>query len=68
MNIVSFLKDGYGLQIYFDDVTEENIFTALDKILNDPSFTEMAQTISSRFKDRPMSPQESVVYWTGIFY
>lgn len=58
------VSKGYGLQVNFDEVTEESVFEALNKLLNDPSYSEMAKKVSSQFLDRPMSPQESVVYWT----
>ncbi|KAG5670630.1 hypothetical protein PVAND_000878 [Polypedilum vanderplanki] len=55
---------GYGLQVYFKDVSEETIGSALDELLNNPMYKENAKIISTRFKDRPMTPQQSVVYWT----
>ena len=64
MNMAKAVSKGYGLQIPFEEVTEENISQALNKLLKDPSYTEIAKKVSSQFQDRPMSPQEAVVYWT----
>ena len=55
---------GYGLQVNLDDITEEAIYNSITEILTNPKFRENAEIISRRFTDRPMTPQESVVYWT----
>lgn len=64
MNMAKAVSKGYGLQVAFDEVTEESISQALDKLLKDSSYAEIAKKVSSQFLDRPMSPQEAVVYWT----
>ncbi|XP_065209917.1 UDP-glucosyltransferase 2-like [Planococcus citri] len=50
------------LDIY--DVTKQNILNALNAIINDTRYYNNMQKLSKRFKDRPMTPQQSVVYWT----
>ena len=55
---------GYGLQINFDDITEEAVTESIKELLNNPKYKTNAVEISKRFKDRPMTPQQSVVYWT----
>lgn len=62
--MVKAVQKGYGLQIQFDDVTEENVSEAINKLLNDRSYTNNAEIYSKRFIDRPFTPQEEVVYWT----
>jgi len=55
---------GYGLQINYDDITEEAITESIKELLNNPKYKTNAVSISKRFLDRPMTPQQSVVYWT----
>jgi glucuronosyltransferase len=64
MNMAKAVTRGYGLQIYFDDISEEKIDEALKELLENPIYSQRAKEISQRFNDRPMTPQQSVVYWT----
>lgn len=64
MNMAKAVLKGYGLQIFFDDVTEENVSEALNELINNPHYSEKAKAISNQFLDRPKTPQEEVVYWT----
>lgn len=64
MNMAKAVKKGYGLQIDFEEVTEENVSEALNKLLNDPSYRSTAKTLAKQFSDRPMTQEQSVVYWT----
>lgn len=64
MNMAKAVIREYGLQVYFNDITEENLDQALNELINNPKYYENAKIISKRFNDRPMTPQESVVYWT----
>jgi glucuronosyltransferase len=64
MNMAKAVARDYGLQVYFEDVTEEKITEALQELLNNSKYVKNTKEISSRFTDRPMTPQETVVYWT----
>lgn len=64
MNMAKSVMKGYGLQINFDDVTEEAVTESITELLNNPKYKTNAMTVSKRFLDRPMTPQQSVVYWT----
>jgi hypothetical protein len=68
MNMNNAVAKGYGLVVNFANVTENNLESALTRLLNDPKYYETAQTLSKIFNDRPMTPQESVVYWTEYAY
>jgi glucuronosyltransferase len=63
-NMAKAVARGYGMQVYFEDITEEVLTDKLKELLENPKYDENAKVISSRFTDRPMTPQESVVYWT----
>jgi glucuronosyltransferase len=63
MNMNLGIAKGYALALDFDDVSEESLTVALDTILNDHKISQRAKEISKIFTDRPMSPQQNVVYW-----
>jgi glucuronosyltransferase len=64
LNIARAVDAGYGESLYFRDITEEKVSEALNKILNNPKYYETAQRISKQFNDRPLTPQQSVAYWS----
>ncbi|XP_060835305.1 UDP-glucosyltransferase 2-like [Rhopalosiphum padi] len=45
-------------------VTEEVLLNAISEIINNEKYTINAKITSERFKDRPITPQQSVVFWT----
>jgi glucuronosyltransferase len=64
MNMAQIADRGYGIQIMIDDITEESVLSALKELLENPKYEENAKKISARFNDRPMTPKDSVVFWT----
>lgn len=64
MNMEKTVRNGYGLQVLYSEFNEENFSKALNEILTNPIYAQTTQTVSHRFKDRPMTPQKSVAYWT----
>lgn len=64
MNIARAIEAGYGAVVDYENVSEEALTEALQEMLTNPKYYETAQKISNRFNDRPMTPHQSVVYWT----
>lgn len=64
MNMAKTMARGNGLQIYFDEITEESVEKALNELLSNSTYSENAKTASERFRDRPLTPKQSVVFWT----
>jgi glucuronosyltransferase len=64
MNIKRAISKGYALSLNFQNITEENFSEALNELLTNPKYDENAKRISRIFKDRPMDPKQTVVYWT----
>ncbi|CAI6349870.1 unnamed protein product [Macrosiphum euphorbiae] len=48
-------------------VTEEAFFNAVLEIVNNNRYQKNAKIASERFKDRPISPAEAMVYWTEYY-
>lgn len=63
LNIAKAVKQGYGLELLYKDLTEKNFRTSLHKLLDEPSFRKNAQDVSRRFKDKPQTPMDTAVYW-----
>lgn len=55
---------GCGLQVIYEEISEEKLTKAINELLSNPKYQENAKEVATRFRDRPMTPQESVVYWT----
>jgi len=64
MNVAKFISHGNSIQILYEDINEEVLSKALNEILNNQKYMKNAKLFASRFKDRPLTPQQSVVYWT----
>lgn len=63
-NINRAISNGYALALNFQNITEENLFEAIKDLLTNPKYKENASKISKIFNDRPMTPKQTVVYWT----
>ncbi|XP_014286425.1 UDP-glycosyltransferase UGT4 [Halyomorpha halys] len=56
-------QSGYCITVDIDTVTEEQLNTAINKLLNDPKYKENAKKKSMIFRDRPMNTLDQAVYW-----
>ncbi|KAL1378322.1 hypothetical protein pipiens_004019 [Culex pipiens pipiens] len=63
MNVQRAVKTGYGVELLYKDITEENVENALNKVLGDPKYAKTAQLISQRYHDKPMSAKETALFW-----
>ncbi|XP_065224783.1 UDP-glucosyltransferase 2-like [Planococcus citri] len=53
-----------AVQLDITNISKEDILTALNRIINDTKYRTNMEKLSKILKDRPMSPEQSVVYWT----
>ncbi|XP_058054053.1 UDP-glycosyltransferase UGT5-like [Anopheles bellator] len=56
-------RTGYGLLLPFQEITEDRLRTTIGKMLSDPSYRTVAQSISARYRDQPVEPLDLAVYW-----
>ncbi|XP_058833853.1 UDP-glucosyltransferase 2-like [Topomyia yanbarensis] len=63
MNIEKSVRAGYALLLKFSDISEATVSHAINTVLNDPTYARNAKLTSERFRDKPMTPQQTVVYW-----
>lgn len=64
MNMKRAVSKGYALTLSFKNITIENLSETLNELLTNSKYEKNAKRFSRIFKDRPMSPQQSVVFWT----
>lgn len=63
-NIEAAVQFGWALRLDHSNVTETSLRWALEKALGDESITLAAKTVSKRYRDQPMTPLDTAVYWT----
>ncbi|KAG8332804.1 UDP-glucuronosyltransferase 1-1 [Homalodisca vitripennis] len=54
---------GIGIKIDLKDLTEKILHSALSSVLKNQKYKENAQRLSRIFRDRPISPADSAVFW-----
>ncbi|KAL7041127.1 hypothetical protein ACKWTF_000661 [Chironomus riparius] len=62
-NADKIVEEGWALKVQLADVTEENLMNALKEILNNPKYRDTVKKQAFLAKDRPMSAQDTAVYW-----
>nr|XP_033326628.1 UDP-glucuronosyltransferase 2C1-like [Megalopta genalis]XP_033326629.1 UDP-glucuronosyltransferase 2C1-like [Megalopta genalis] len=63
LNMAYFVKKGLGLQLNYGELSYEAVLAALNELLLNESYAEVAKKLSLQFKDRPMPPVDEGVYW-----
>ena len=63
MNMAKAVARGYGLQIDYNNISEELITEKLQELLNNPTYYKKAKEISKRYLDRPLTPQKTASFW-----
>lgn len=62
-NIAVAVGQGYALQLDVDKLSEQALLNAVNEILGNPCYINKAEELSRIYRDQPMTPQESVLYW-----
>ncbi|XP_025194800.1 UDP-glucuronosyltransferase 1-7C-like [Melanaphis sacchari] len=63
-NIDNLVNAGMAISMDLLSVTEDLFLNTVLELLNNKKYSENAKNAMKIFKDRPMSPKSSVVYWT----
>ncbi|KOX67539.1 UDP-glucuronosyltransferase 2B4 [Melipona quadrifasciata] len=64
INIANYMRHNIAIELELKTLTEEKMDNALNAILNDPKYRAAAQKLSQKFRDRPLSAEDTAVYWT----
>jgi len=54
---------GYAISLHFQSITEEILRHSLDQLIHNSTYKENVQRVSDIFRDRPLEPRKSAVYW-----
>ncbi|XP_030383873.1 UDP-glucuronosyltransferase 2B13-like [Scaptodrosophila lebanonensis] len=63
-NAEGMVKAGFGLGLRLLETSDEVFRSALKELLQNPKYANAAKTYSQRYRDRPLTARQSVVYWT----
>ncbi|XP_058123356.1 UDP-glycosyltransferase UGT5-like [Anopheles ziemanni] len=56
-------RTGYGIQLPYQEISEERLSKAINEILNNEKYKTVAGTISARYRDQPQNPLDLAVFW-----
>ncbi|VVC25656.1 UDP-glucuronosyl/UDP-glucosyltransferase [Cinara cedri] len=64
-NIANIVHWGAGVMLDYKTLTKDTLINAIREMINNyDKYKSKAMELSMRFKDRPKTPKEEVIYWT----
>ncbi|XP_017039761.1 UDP-glycosyltransferase UGT5 [Drosophila ficusphila] len=63
-NLEVLVEEEVAIELRINSMTEEVMRDSLDRLLYQPKYREKARSISEKFRDQPMHPLDSAIYWT----
>lgn len=63
VNVDNYAGMNIAARLDIDTLTEEKMDAAINSILHDSKYRETVQRISKKFRDRPLSPLKTAIYW-----
>ncbi|XP_075147412.1 uncharacterized protein LOC142221545 [Haematobia irritans] len=63
MNVKYARKSGYALSLSLDEITKDSLKSSIMELWQNPSYTQNVQKLSKIFRDTPLSPLETSIYW-----
>lgn len=62
-NLLQIQEHGYGKLIEYHNINEESLFKIVHEVITNDSYKKKAKEMSVRFRDRPMSPLDTAMFW-----
>ncbi|XP_012261904.2 UDP-glycosyltransferase UGT5-like [Athalia rosae] len=62
-NIDMLVSKGVGLRLDYDSLSTETVLKTLKQILTDPGITTRMKKLSAAYRDRPMSPIDTAIWY-----
>ncbi|XP_045536656.1 UDP-glycosyltransferase UGT5 [Papilio machaon] len=62
-NLLLAEEKGFGKILQYDDISEKYLESIILEVLNNDNYKKNALEISQRFKDRPMTPLDTAMFW-----
>lgn len=63
-NLVEIVAEGWAVSLLYTDFTEDTFEAALNEALYNSTYSNVAQTASQLYRDRPQHPLDTAVYWS----
>ncbi|XP_061392912.1 UDP-glucosyltransferase 2-like [Musca vetustissima] len=63
MNVKNAVNAGYALSLSLEQVTSESLKKTILELLTNPIYTQNVQRRSKQFRDTPLTPLETAIYW-----
>ncbi|XP_073820293.1 UDP-glycosyltransferase UGT5-like [Musca autumnalis] len=63
MNVKNAVRAGFALQLDLKSLTKELFKEKIQELWSNPRYTNAVRTLSKRFKDQPLTPLETAIYW-----
>ncbi|XP_061392913.1 UDP-glucosyltransferase 2-like, partial [Musca vetustissima] len=63
MNVKNAVNAGYALSLSLEQVTSESLKKTILELLTNPIYTRNVQRRSKQFRDTPLTPLETAIYW-----
>lgn len=64
LNVATAVSRGIALSVNIHKLDEAELKQKLNELVQNPSYTETIKKMSKRYRDQPMLPLETAVYWT----
>nr|WEU75323.1 uridine diphosphate-glycosyltransferases 40AM4 [Glyphodes pyloalis] len=63
VNMKSAVDKGFGITVKLAEDMADEIYDAVQEILENPRYKDKAKELSAIYHDRPMTPGQEIVYW-----
>ncbi|XP_062122451.1 UDP-glycosyltransferase UGT4-like [Drosophila sulfurigaster albostrigata] len=63
-NVECMVKMGLARKLDINNLTEEQLMNNIKELLQNPTYALKAKEMSKRFRDQPISPIETAIWWT----
>ncbi|KAJ6640035.1 UDP-glycosyltransferase UGT5 [Pseudolycoriella hygida] len=64
LNMAKAESQGFAITILINDLSEATLSTAIAEMLNNDRYAKKIKLMSDRYRDQPLTPLETAVYWT----
>ncbi|KAM7362319.1 uncharacterized protein ACRADG_013085 [Cochliomyia hominivorax] len=63
LNMAKAETNGYGIRLDYQTLNAKEIVAAVERIINDQSYTQRIQDMSARYRDQQVKPLDLAVFW-----
>ncbi|XP_017005908.2 UDP-glycosyltransferase UGT5 [Drosophila takahashii] len=64
LNVKRATQAGFGLGLDHKTMTQQEFKATIERLVKEPQFAETARQMSDRYRDQPMSPLDTAIWWT----